>query len=82
MEKMTFRSSDDIYLFDEPFYTTKRKMKISISENAEKIRQLFKINNILKEKITNISEKNLALKGLLNQLIKGKMSPQKKTLII
>ena len=78
---MTFRSSDDIYLFDEPFYTTKRKMKISISENAEKIRQLFKINNILKEKITNISEKNLALKGLLNQLIKGKMSPQKKTLI-
>ena len=82
MEKETFRSCDDIILNYEPLLSAKRKVKMSISENADKIRQLLKLNNYLKEKILNTSEKNLVLKGILTQLIKGKISKQKKILII
>ena len=82
MEKDTFRSCDDIILNYEPLLSARRKVKMSIYENADKIRELLKNNNYLKEKILNVSEKNLTLKGILNELIKGKISKQKQNLLI
>jgi len=58
MEKDTFRSCDDIILNYEPLLSARRKVKMSIYENADKIRELLKNNNYLKEKILNVSEKN------------------------
>ena len=81
MEKDTFRSCDDIILNYEPLLSARRKVKMSISENADKIRELLKINNYLKEKILNTSDKNLTLKSILTELIKGKISKQNKKLL-
>ena len=82
MQNASFRSCDDIILNYEPLLSAKRKVKMSISENADKIRELLKINNYLKEKILNTSDKNLTLKSILTELIKGKISKQNKKLLI
>ena len=77
-QRNTFGSCDDIILNYNPILSSRRKIKLSISENAEKIRDLIKLNDHLKEEILNISEKNLITKENLNLLVKGKLTNKKK----
>ena len=53
-QRNTFGSCDDIILNYTPILSSRRKVKLSISENAEKIRDLIKLNDHLKEEILNI----------------------------
>ena len=81
-QRNTFGSCDDIILNYTPILSSRRKVKLSISENAEKIRDLIKLNDHLKEEILNISEKNLITKENLNLLVKGKLTNKKKKILI
>ncbi len=81
-QRNTFGSCDDIILNYTPILSSRRKVRLSISENAEKIRDLIKLNDHLKEEIINISEKNLITKENLNLLVKGKLTNKKKKILI
>ncbi len=82
MKNISNARDEDIILNYQPEESNRRKIKILISKKAEKIRELLKLNNYLKEEIKNHLEESDRIKTILNKISKDKMNKEAEKLFL